>query len=122
MSAWIVIGSISGLISVAMGAFGAHALSETLDPKMLSVYHTAAQYEMYHALALVALGIWVAQHSAAPWISISGWSFTIGSILFSGSLYLLAITGIRWLGAITPAGGLLFMVGWATFAVSALKR
>ena len=121
---WIFLGALSGLISVAMGAFGAHALTNTLTEKAISVFHTAAHYQMVHALALLAVGIWSLQPIAQPYQSLtqaSGWAFTIGSIVFSGSLYLLAITDIKILGAITPIGGLSFMIGWGCLAVSAWK-
>ncbi len=115
-SFWMVCGSFSGLVSVAMGAFGAHALSEKLSPKMLAVFHTAAQYQMFHALALLALGIFAKNQ---PHISISapGWCFLIGTVFFSGSLYALALTDIKILGAITPIGGVLFLAGWLTLAL-----
>lgn len=120
MNRWVVLGCVSGFISVAMGAFGAHALSETLSAKALSVYQTAAQYQMYHSLALILLGVWSIQYPAAS-STVPGWSFCSGLILFSGSLYALALTDIKILGAITPLGGLSFMVGWIAFAVLAWK-
>lgn len=118
---WIALGAISGLIGVAMGAFGAHGLEGRLDARMMAVFHTAAQYEMYHALALIAVGLWSAQHPQSTGASLPGWSFTIGTLLFSGSLYALALSGIRILGAITPFGGVAFLVGWGSFAFLALK-
>jgi uncharacterized membrane protein YgdD (TMEM256/DUF423 family) len=120
MTPWVLIGSVSAFLGVAMGAFGAHALSESLDPKSLAIYQTAAQYQMYHSLALVGLGIWSAQHpasSSAP----AGWAFTLGIVLFSGSLYALALSGIKIFGAITPLGGLGFLIGWIVFAFLAWK-
>jgi uncharacterized membrane protein YgdD (TMEM256/DUF423 family) len=121
---WIAIGAVSAFLSVAMGAFGAHALAQKLEPRMLEVWHTSAQYEMYHALALLALGVWlscspaVAASALAQW---AGGAFVLGTILFSGSLYALALSGVRVLGAITPLGGLSFLVGWVCFAVLAWR-
>jgi uncharacterized membrane protein YgdD (TMEM256/DUF423 family) len=112
---WVALGAFSAMIGVAMGAFGAHALSERLGAKALSVYHTGAQYQMYHALALIAFGLWAAAHPAAS-ARAPGWAFALGTVLFSGSLYALALTDARWLGAITPFGGLLFLIGWGAFA------
>jgi uncharacterized membrane protein YgdD (TMEM256/DUF423 family) len=117
-SAWIWIGAISGFVSVAMGAFGAHSLKQVLDEKALAVFHTGAQYEMYHALALIGVGLWAAQHPNAS-AQIPGWAFLIGTLLFSGSLYALALTGIRSLGVITPFGGVCFLIGWIAFAFTA---
>ena len=121
---WIALGSVFGFLSVAMGAFGAHALSESLSEKALSIYHTAAQYQMVHSLALVAVGILVAAVPSAAqsgWTQWAGWAFTFGIVIFSGSLYALAFTDIKILGAITPVGGLLFLAGWVCLALYGLK-
>ncbi|MBI3555903.1 MAG: DUF423 domain-containing protein [Deltaproteobacteria bacterium] len=115
---WIVFGALSGFLSVAFGAFGAHGLSTRLDARMLEVFRTGAQYQMYHALALIGLGLWAVQNPGAS-STVPGWCFAAGSLIFSGSLYALAISGVKWLGVITPIGGLLFMIGWLAFAVSA---
>lgn len=123
-SIWIGIGAVSGFLGVVLGAFGAHGLRARLAPELLAIYQTAAQYQMYHALALVALGVWGSMRKAGSLGTVSdvvGWSFFSGTILFSGSLYALSITGVRALGAITPVGGLCFMVGWLAFAFAALK-
>jgi uncharacterized membrane protein YgdD (TMEM256/DUF423 family) len=104
---WILFGTIYGFIAVGAGAFGAHGLSQTLSEKGLAVWKTAAEYQMYHALALVALG------ASAMNVPSAGWAFVIGVLIFSGSLYALALTDIRWLGAITPIGGVAFLAGWA---------
>ena len=114
---WTIFGALSGFVSVAMGAFGAHALAEKLDEKMLAAFKTGAQYQMYHSLALIAVGLWARSHPGNS-TSIVGWSFVFGTILFSGSLYAMALTDIKVLGAITPLGGLSFMVGWIAFAVA----
>jgi uncharacterized membrane protein YgdD (TMEM256/DUF423 family) len=112
------LGAVSGLIAVAAGAFGAHALRARLSPELLAVFETAARYQMYHALGLMAVA-WAASRwpgSTAQW---AGWLFVIGTVLFSGSLYALALTGARWLGAVTPLGGVAFLAGWLCLAWSA---
>lgn len=115
------VGAASALIAVAAGAFGAHTLREQLDPDRLAIFETAARYQMYHALALVGAGV-AADRWPDAHIMRTGWLFLLGTLVFSGSLYLLALTGTRWLGAITPIGGAAWLAGWALFAVSALRR
>ena len=117
---WVVFGAVSGFLSVAFGAFGAHALSQRLDPRMLDVFRTGAQYQMYHALALIGLGLWAARYPTVS-TTVPGWCFAAGSIIFSGSLYALSISGVKWLGAITPIGGVLFMIGWISFGIAAYR-
>lgn len=121
--AFIAIGALSGCLAVAAGAFGAHALRARLAPEMLDVFQTGVTYEMYHALALVGIGILLARFSTggSVWLSAAGWLFIAGSILFSGSLYLLALTGTLWLGAITPLGGVAFLLGWLALAIGVLR-
>ena len=97
---------------MAAGAFGAHGLKQHLTLEMLVIFETAARYEMYHALALLACGLWQSRSSSRA-LQTAGWAFVIGTLLFSGSLYVLAVTGTKWLGAITPFGGVAFLVGWA---------
>lgn len=119
---WIVVGAIAGFLGVAMGAFGAHALSGSLSERSIAIYETAAQYQMYHALALIGVGLWCAFNPTAVGLAnASGWAFSLGILIFSGSLYALALTDIRILGAITPIGGLAFLAGWVLFALSAWK-
>lgn len=115
---FISIGALSGFIAVGLGAFGAHALRERLSADMLQVFQTGVTYQMYHALALVGVGILLARYSVdgSVWLSASGWLFIAGSLLFSGSLYVLSLTGTTWLGAITPLGGLAFLAGWLALA------
>ncbi len=108
---FLLIGAVYGLLGVALGAFGAHALRSRLSPEMLAVYHTGVEYQFYHAFALLAVGL-LALQRCPPGLPLAGWCFAAGVLLFSGSLYLLALTGTRWLGAVTPLGGLLFLVGW----------
>lgn len=117
---WVLLGSLSAFVSVAAGAFGAHALAARLDARLLAIWQTAAQYQLAHALALIALGAWMQGLTApAPCAAFAGWAFVTGSVIFSGSLYALALTDVRWLGAITPVGGLSFLAGWAALALSA---
>jgi uncharacterized membrane protein YgdD (TMEM256/DUF423 family) len=120
---FIAIGAVSGCLAVAAGAFGAHALRARLTADMLDVFQTGVTYQMYHALALIGVGILLARFSSdgSAWLSVSGWLFLAGSVLFSGSLYLLALSGTPWLGAITPLGGVAFLVGWLALAIGVLR-
>ena len=114
------LGSISALIAVAAGAFGAHALRARLAPDLLAVFETGARYQMYHALGLLAVA-WIASRSPSPLAAWAWWLFVLGTLLFSGSLYALALSGIRIFGAITPLGGLAFMAGWLCLALAARR-
>src|SRR4030095_1224542 len=107
---FFVAAALSALIAVAAGAFAAHGLRQQLAPEQLAVFETAARYQMYHALGLLAVG-WAATRWPGPLAGWAGWLFVAGTLIFSGSLYALALTGLRWLGAITPAGGLCFLGG-----------
>jgi uncharacterized membrane protein YgdD (TMEM256/DUF423 family) len=121
---WLLVGALNGFLSVAAGAFGAHALKAGLGPDLLAVFETAARYHMYHALALVAVGLLSALRPpglSPGLLNGAGWAFLVGTLLFSGSLYALALTGVRGLGAITPLGGLGFLAGWALLALAALR-
>lgn len=115
---FIIIGALSGAMGVAAGAFGAHALRARLEPRMLEVFETAARYQMYHALALVAVA-WAASRWPGTLTTVAGWCFVAGTLLFSGSLYAMTLTGVRALGAITPIGGVAFIAGWVCLAVAA---
>lgn len=117
---WIGIAAINGLIAVAAGAFGAHALKEKLDPKMLAAFETGVRYQMYHALALLAVA-WVMSTQPTRLVHTSAWMMLIGIILFSGSLYGLTLLDWRWLAPVTPVGGLSLMVGWLLLAISAFR-
>lgn len=117
---FFALGSLSAFVSVAAGAFGAHALKGRLDADMLAVFETGARYGMYHALALLAVA-WAATRWPGTLVSASGWCFVAGTILFSGSLYALGLSGARWLGAITPLGGLAFLAGWLCLALAAWR-
>ncbi len=118
---FLALGAISAAISVAAGAFGAHALKARLAPDLLAVFETGARYQMYHALALLAAG-WAASRTTGVAAAWAGWLFVAGTVLFSGSLYALALTGVRGLGAVTPVGGVAFLAGWAALAWAALRR
>jgi uncharacterized membrane protein YgdD (TMEM256/DUF423 family) len=117
---FFLLGAISAFISVAAGAFGAHGLRERLEPPALAIFETAARYQMYHALALLAVS-WAVARWPGPWAVRAGWLFVLGTVIFSGSLYTLALTDVRWLGAITPLGGLAFLTGWTCLAIAASR-
>ena len=120
-SLFFVLGALSAFVAVAGGAFGAHSLKAILAPDMLTVFETGVRYQMYHALALLAVG-WAAHQYPQASFHISGWLFVAGILLFSGSLYVLALSGVRWLGAVTPLGGACFLAGWAVFAWQAWRQ
>lgn len=111
-----VAGAVAAGLAVAAGAFGAHALKARLSPEMLAVFETAARYQMYHGLALVALGLYNGPRPCRT-LQAAGWLFVAGIAVFSGSLYTLALGGARWWGAVTPVGGVLFLAGWTCLAV-----
>lgn len=117
---FLVLGAVLAGVAVAAGAFGAHGLRARLEPRLLEVFETAARYQMYHALALLAVGL-LAERRPSRAASAAGWLFVAGIALFSGSLYALALTGIGWLGAITPLGGVAFLAGWTALAVAAAR-
>ena len=117
---WLALGALNALLSVWAGAFGAHGLKARLSPELLAVWETGARYHTYHALGLCIVGL--CAHAGLPRTSLAGSAMLAGIALFSGSLYLLALTGVRALGAVTPLGGLAFMVGWAALAWSALAH
>jgi uncharacterized membrane protein YgdD (TMEM256/DUF423 family) len=110
---WTLVGSLMALVGVAAGAFGAHGLKSHASAERMEIFEVAVRYQMYHAIALVLAGILDAQQA--------GWCFSGGILLFSGSLYLLVLTEQRWLGAVTPLGGVLFLLGWLLLAIQAKK-
>jgi len=114
-------GAASAFLAVAAGAFGAHALRAHLGPDLLAVWETGARYAMYHALGLLLVAL-VAKDDPAPLVRAAGWLFVAGTVVFSGSLYALALTGVRALGALTPIGGVCFLAGWACLAAAAWRR
>ncbi len=117
---WLIMAAISGFLCVALGAFGAHALRNVLDSYSRGIYEKAVHYQMFHSVALLVAGI---LQSYYPQSSFAGaaWSFLFGIVLFSGSLYLLALTGVKWWGAVTPFGGLAFLLGWAWLAYALMR-
>ena len=117
---WLVLGALSACLSVAAGAFGAHALKASFSPEALVTWETAARYQMYHALAMLAVGL-AAQALRTTSLRVAGLLFLIGTLVFSGSLYALVLTGERWLGAITPIGGLALMAGWLAFGWAVIR-
>jgi uncharacterized membrane protein YgdD (TMEM256/DUF423 family) len=117
---FLVLGALSGAVSVAAGAFGAHALKTRLSPEHLAVFETGARYQMFHALAL-GLAAWAAARFGGAAPAWAGWLFVAGTVLFSGSLYALTLSGVRALGAVTPFGGVAFIAGWIALAVAALR-
>ena len=118
---FVIIGALSGAIGVAAGAFGAHALRARLEPRLLEVFETGARYQMYHAIAMLAAA-WIVTRFPGSLANASGWLFLAGTVLCSGSLYAMAFTGIRALGAITPLGGVCFIAGWGCLALAAMRR
>lgn len=118
MKTFIVIGAAAMALGVVLGAFGAHGLKARLTPDLLAVYQTGVEYHLYHALGLILVGILVVQFPHISGLKVGGWLLLAGILVFSGSLYVLAISGVRWLGAITPIGGLAFIVGWLWIAWS----
>lgn len=117
---FILLGALSGATGVALGAFGAHALRNRLTPERQSVFETGVRYELIHALGLVMVGIVSSSNPPGHWLGAAGWLFVAGTILFSGSLYLLVLSDRRWMGAITPFGGIAFILGWLCLAASAI--
>lgn len=114
------LGALFALLGVALGAFGAHALRATLSPADLATFETGVRYQMYHAFGLV-VAAWATSRWAGTPVTVAGWLFVVGIVVFSGSLYTLVLTGQRWLGAVTPLGGLCFLLGWALLAWSAFR-
>jgi uncharacterized membrane protein YgdD (TMEM256/DUF423 family) len=113
------IGTLFAGLAVAAGAFGAHALRNRLEPRDLDIFETAARYQMYHGLALLAAA-WLLDRGIAQ-AGVAAWGFTLGTVVFSGSLYLMVFTGMRWLGAITPIGGVALLVGWGALLLAARR-
>lgn len=115
-------GLLNAILAVVLGAFGAHALKTSLTDRMLDIYNTASEYHFYHALGLIIIGMLISHVVASPWLKYSGILMLIGIVLFSGSLYLLAVSRISWLGAITPVGGLAFILSWLAAFIAILKH
>jgi len=118
---FLVAGGLAALLAVALGAFGAHALKSRLPAEMLAAWHTGVEYQVYHALGLLAVGLLATQVPDSALLKGSGWLMLAGMGLFSGSLYVLALSGSTWLGAITPVGGAAFLVAWSLFVAAVIK-
>jgi len=117
-----IAGCVYAFLAVGLGAFGAHALKERLSADMMAIYHTGIQYQMFHALALLVVALAYAYADNSNKVRWAGRLFQLGIVLFSGSLYVLAISGLKWFGAITPLGGVSFLAGWMMLALSLRKR
>lgn len=117
---WFAVAAITGALAVAFGAFGAHALKTRVSEDLLVVFETGVRYQMYHALALLAVA-YAVDRFPGGWAHASGWLFLVGIVVFSGSLYVMTLTGVRWLGAVTPIGGACFILGWILLAATALR-
>ena len=118
---FLFLGSVNMFLVVILGAFGAHGLKERLSPEMMAIYQTGIQYHFYHAAGLLIVGILSFFLQVSPLIHWSGVLMVVGIVIFSGTLYLLSVTGLRWLGAITPVGGTAFVVAWFLLAMACLK-
>jgi len=118
---FVLLGSANAFLAVALGAFGAHVLKGRLAPELLTTWQTGAHYHLAHALALLLVGVLLQQFGGTLYIRWAGWLMLAGIVLFSGSLYLLALTGVRAFGAITPLGGVCLLGGWAALATAMLK-
>jgi uncharacterized membrane protein YgdD (TMEM256/DUF423 family) len=121
MKLFIILGSLNAFVGVALGAFGAHGLKTKVAPEMLTVWETAVQYHLVHALGLILVGILCQLMPAASLLRPAGWLLLAGIILFSGSLYALVLTGTKPIGIITPIGGVAFLIGWLLLALSAWR-
>jgi uncharacterized membrane protein YgdD (TMEM256/DUF423 family) len=119
---FIVAGSLLAALGVILGAFGAHSLKNHLSADLLVIYHTAVNYQIYHALGLILIGILSSQSQMESLIAWSGYCLLVGILLFCGSLYLLSVTGQRWLGTVTPFGGTAFILGWVLLALCVWRR
>ena len=120
MKNWIILGASLAGLAVILGAFGAHGLKNKLSPADLAIFETGVRYHMYHALGLILLGI-LGFHYSGNVIQLPAVLLSVGILIFSGSLYILVLTGIRWMGAITPIGGVAFIVGWVTLVFKILR-
>ncbi|WP_102273568.1 DUF423 domain-containing protein [Cytobacillus massiliigabonensis] len=122
MKLFIILGAINAFLSVALGAFGAHGLEKMVEPKYLEIWKTGVTYQMFHATGLLVIGVLLGKLPASALLSWSGWMMLIGIIFFSGSLYILTVTKIGVLGAITPIGGVCFLVAWVLLIIAAVKH
>lgn len=120
VAGWFAAGAVLSGLGVLVGAFGAHGLRDRVTADLLAVFETGVRYHLIHGLAVIAVA-WAASRWPNAWIGAAGWLFTAGIVIFSGSLYILAVSGVRWWGAVTPIGGVCFLAGWAALAVGALR-
>ena len=120
VAGWFAAGAVLSGLGVLVGAFGAHGLRDRVTADMLAVFETGVRYHLIHGLAILAVA-WAASRWPSAWIGAAGWLFAAGIVVFSGSLYILAISGVRWWGAVTPIGGVCFLAGWAALAAGALR-
>ena len=118
---FLLLGAANAALAVLLGAFGAHSLKAHLAAEMMTVYKTGLQYHLFHALGLLAVGFALKQIGDSAWLRWSGWLMLAGIVIFSGSLYILSTTGWRWLGAVTPLGGIAFIAAWVLLAVAVMK-
>jgi uncharacterized membrane protein YgdD (TMEM256/DUF423 family) len=118
---FIAIASLLGALAVTGGAFGAHALKAQLSEKALNTFELGTRYQMYHALALLLVALLLLQAPDNPWLVAAGWAFILGVVIFSGSLYALSLSGLKVLGAITPIGGVAFILGWILMVLASVK-
>lgn len=118
---FLLLGAANAALAILLGAFGAHSLKTHLAVDMMAVYQTGLQYHLFHALGLLAAGFALKQIGDSAWLRWSGWLMLAGIVIFSGSLYILSVTGWKWLGAVTPLGGIAFMAAWVLFAVAVMK-
>lgn len=122
MKVFIIIGAINAFLAVALGAFGAHGLKDKLEPKYLDIWQTGVQYQMFHAVGILVVGLLLNKVAASTQFTWSGWLMLVGIIFFSGSLYLLSLTKVGVLGAITPIGGVCFLAAWVMIIIGAVKH
>jgi uncharacterized membrane protein YgdD (TMEM256/DUF423 family) len=118
---FLILGGINAALVVILGAFGAHGLKAKLTAEMLAVYQTGVHYHLFHALGLLVVGIVATQIADSVYLRWSGWLMLLGIILFSGSLYVLSVSGLRWLGMVTPFGGVAFIAAWIVFVIAVAK-
>lgn len=118
---FLILGGVNAALVVLLGAFGAHALKERLPVEALAVYQTGVHYHLFHALGLIAVGLVATQIPASAYLKWSGWLMLAGIVLFSGSLYVLSVSGLRWMGMVTPFGGFAFILSWTLFVIAVLK-
>ncbi len=118
---YFAVGAAFSLLSVLLGAFGAHTLKDKLSKEMLDIFEVAVRYQMYHGIGLIVVA-WAFSQWQSNYISAAGWCFIVGILIFSGSLYILSLTGLRWFGAITPIGGIAFIAGWGCLIIAAFRQ